>query len=219
MLCADRRTDSIVLKVYSTVYLGSGQVSELDSRLCFKQIVRILTLGQGIKALTSWGGYANIMKEGFIMKLRKRIAAIGAAVMMAACTISANAVSWTPAGASIKINNCRTSSYFRNPKGSSLFGLLDGEYIEDYVYLKTIRYEGNRVGELNGRLYYNVFSTDYVKSQTSGSKYKTYAWVDTDIDFTTSVLAKGSFTTGKCPLKGDNGDKGSAEFGGVVRVT
>ena len=65
MLYADRRTDSIVLKVCSTVYLGVVQVSELDLRLCFKQIVGILTLGQGINALTALDGYVNIIKEGF----------------------------------------------------------------------------------------------------------------------------------------------------------
>ena len=153
------------------------------------------------------------------MKLKKRIAAIGAAVMMATCTISANAVSWAPAGNSIEIANCRRSSYFRNPKGSRFFGLFDGEYIDDFVYLKAIRYEGNRVGELSGRLYYNVFSTDYVQSKTDGSTYNTYAWVETDKEFIKSDLAYGKSTTGKCPLKGGNGDKGRAEFGGVVRVT
>lgn len=87
------------------------------------------------------------------------------------------------------------------------------------MYLRTIRYEGTRVGELNGRLYYNVLSTDYVKSQTSGSKYKTYAWVETDVEFIKSDVVNKSATTEKCPLKGNNGDKGRAEFGGVVRVT
>ena len=88
---AERRTDSIGLKVYSTVYLGVVQVSELDLRLCFKQIVGILTLGQGINALTSLDVYANIIKEGFVMKLKKRIAAMGAAVMMAVSMMSVNA--------------------------------------------------------------------------------------------------------------------------------
>ncbi len=93
---AERRTDSIGLKVYSTVYLGVVQVSELDLRLCFKQIVGILTLGQGINALTSLDVYANIIKEGFVMKLKKRIAAMGAAVMMAVSMMSIGASASNP---------------------------------------------------------------------------------------------------------------------------
>ena len=174
------------------------------------------------------------------MKLKKRIAAIGAAVMMATSVITASA-KYTTTGNSIIIDNCRTSSYFHvwgstsarqiigDPIGGTinmyknqvmkLIGLKS--YNPQFVYLKTISYKGEKVGEIYGKFEYNAYSADYVRTRTMSSKYKHYAWVDTDADFKRTDYTNSGITstTGKCELSGWNGDKGTAEFGGVLRIS
>jgi hypothetical protein len=72
MLQADRRIDSVVLKVYSTVYLAQPSIGLWIKGYSFMRNVGILTFCQGTYELTSSDENTKNLKE-FNMKHKKTV--------------------------------------------------------------------------------------------------------------------------------------------------